>query len=168
MYQVIHPRKTIRIVNIVTQHGRGWLAFGATESLKAFVECIFANLRKKTLFFFTIEWKQAICGCHTQTRSLGQDFPLGGNPEVGNPETICYQDYPPQLKQYFLPCLHDLGWCSTIFNDRPRFRLFKTYVSKRFFIDIFFCDYGRWWRCWKETFYRFILEDICSFFFCDL
>ena len=26
-----------------------------------------------------------------------QDSPLGDNPEVGNPDTISYQDYPPQL-----------------------------------------------------------------------
>ena len=30
-------------------------------------------------------------------RDSPQDSPLGDNPEVGNPDTISYQDYPPQL-----------------------------------------------------------------------
>ena len=147
MYQVIHPRKTIRIVNIVTQHGRGWLAFGATESLKAFVECIFANLRNKNVVFLQLsENRQFVVVTHRHVPSVNVRIPHGGvilRWAILRPSVIRIT----QLKQYCLPCLHDLGWCSTIFNDRPRFRLFKTYVSKRFFIDIFFCDYGRWWRC---------------------
>ena len=34
-----------------------------------------------------------------------KDYPLGGNPEVGNPESISHQDCPPQLLCFFMNCL---------------------------------------------------------------
>ena len=42
--------------------GVGWLSVSTTKSLRAFVERVFANSRDKNVFF-TIEEKQAICGC---------------------------------------------------------------------------------------------------------
>ena len=35
-----------------------------------------------------------------------QDCPLGGNLEVGNPESISHQDCPPQLLCFFMNCLY--------------------------------------------------------------
>ena len=43
--------------------GVGWLSATATESLIAFAQRAFAIGFYKTLFFFMIEGKQAICGC---------------------------------------------------------------------------------------------------------
>jgi len=52
----MHYASPIRVAGV------GWLLCTAAESLRAFVESVFANFRDKTLFF-TIAGKQAICGC---------------------------------------------------------------------------------------------------------
>ena len=54
--------------------GVGWLSDTSAESLRAFVERVFANFRDKNVFF-TIAGKQTICGCqktYTHTGTFPQ------------------------------------------------------------------------------------------------
>ena len=50
--------------------GVGWLSWIAAESLRAFVERIFANFRDKSIVFYIAE-KQVFCGCQNTCTNTG-------------------------------------------------------------------------------------------------
>ena len=71
-----------------------------------------------------------------------QDCPLGGNSEVGNPESISHQDCPPQLLCFiWIVC----AWYGPCVNAGDMTSVFKHNILKNKVI------YAIWWTIWKRT-----------------